>query len=91
MPVVANGTLFTAGWPVVLTAPEVVADLEELDDEKARKAVAQRACRGAREKLPAELKPPRDAKAAVAEEAKDGRRGWLHAMVRWKWQGTGCS
>jgi len=76
VPVVANGTLSTAGRPVVLTAPEVLGALQSLDEEKKRKAAAQQATRQRRAKRSTELQAQREAKKAAAEKAT-ARAAWL--------------
>jgi len=73
--IVANGTLSTAGRPVVLTAPEILSALQTLDAEKERKAEAQKVSRQLREKRAAGLKAQRDARTVAAEQTR-ARKVW---------------
>lgn len=61
---------------MVLTAPEVVAALQALDEEKERKAEAQRKNCQLREKRAAELKAQRDANILAAEQVR-ACKAWI--------------
>ena len=81
-PVVANGTLSTAGRPVELTAPEVLSALQALDAEKERKAEAQKVSRQLRETRTAELKTSGTQRLWQPSRRGRARRGRRCATMR---------
>lgn len=66
-PVVTNGTLSTAGTAVVLTAPQVLETLQDLEEERLEKAEAKECGKRAREQRAADKLTEKATKDAAAK------------------------
>lgn len=69
-PVVTNGTLSTAGTAVVLTAPQVLETLQDLEEERLEKAEAKECGKRAREQRAADKLAEKATKDAAAKRRK---------------------